>query len=114
MFRGAIWRQFSRASAQTLGRATSLSCYNRGPRRLLESHAHDRRHPYLVCIEKGDRLAAEQLLPLVYDELRRLATRKMASEKGCGTGPYESRDRSVAGPPHVGLDSGLSREFKSL
>ena len=36
----------------------------------------------LSAIEEGDRLAAEQLLPLVYDELRRLTTRKMALEKG--------------------------------
>jgi RNA polymerase sigma factor (TIGR02999 family) len=32
-------------------------------------------------IERGDPQAAEQLLPLVYDELRRLATAKMAHEK---------------------------------
>ena len=35
----------------------------------------------LSAIEQGDRLAAEQLLPLVYDELRRLAARKLAQEK---------------------------------
>jgi RNA polymerase sigma factor (TIGR02999 family) len=34
----------------------------------------------LTAIEKGDRQAAEQLLPLVYDELRRLAARKLAHE----------------------------------
>jgi RNA polymerase sigma factor (TIGR02999 family) len=32
-------------------------------------------------IEQGDPSAAEQLLPLVYDELRRLAAAKMAQEK---------------------------------
>ena len=32
-------------------------------------------------IESGDRLAAEQLLPLVYEELRRLAAVKLAHEK---------------------------------
>ena len=32
-------------------------------------------------IESGDATAAEQLLPLVYDELRRLAARRMAREK---------------------------------
>jgi RNA polymerase sigma factor (TIGR02999 family) len=32
-------------------------------------------------IESGDPLAAEQLLPLVYDELRRLAAYKLANEK---------------------------------
>jgi RNA polymerase sigma factor (TIGR02999 family) len=34
----------------------------------------------LTAIEQGDRHAAEQLLPLVYDELRRLAARKLAHE----------------------------------
>src|SRR5262245_16004696 len=35
----------------------------------------------LSAIEQGDPSAAEQLLPLVYDELRRLAAGKMAQEK---------------------------------
>jgi RNA polymerase sigma factor (TIGR02999 family) len=35
----------------------------------------------LSAIEKGDPHAAEQLLPLVYDELRRLAAQKLADEK---------------------------------
>jgi len=35
----------------------------------------------LSAIEKGDPRAAEQLLPLVYEELRKLATAKMAQEK---------------------------------
>ena len=35
----------------------------------------------LSAIEQGDPQAAEQLLPLVYDELRRLATAKLAHEK---------------------------------
>jgi RNA polymerase sigma factor (TIGR02999 family) len=34
----------------------------------------------LSAIEQGDRRAAEQLLPLVYDELRKLAAQKMAQE----------------------------------
>jgi RNA polymerase sigma factor (TIGR02999 family) len=34
----------------------------------------------LKAIEQGDRQASSQLLPLVYDELRRLAARKMARE----------------------------------
>ena len=37
---------------------------------------------YILCaIEKGDPRAAEQLLPLVYNELRRLAAEQMAQEK---------------------------------
>ena len=35
----------------------------------------------LSAIESGDPSAAEQLLPLVYDELRRLAAQKLAQEK---------------------------------
>jgi RNA polymerase sigma factor (TIGR02999 family) len=35
----------------------------------------------LSAIEQGDPHAAEQLLPLVYDELRKLATQKLANEK---------------------------------
>ncbi len=35
----------------------------------------------LLQIASGDPQAAEQLLPLVYDELRRLAAQKMAKEK---------------------------------
>jgi RNA polymerase sigma factor (TIGR02999 family) len=35
----------------------------------------------LSAIEQGDPHAAEQLMPLVYDELRRLAAQKLAQEK---------------------------------
>ncbi len=35
----------------------------------------------LSAIEQGDPHAAEQLLPLVYDELRRLAAQRLAQEK---------------------------------
>jgi RNA polymerase sigma factor (TIGR02999 family) len=35
----------------------------------------------LSAVERGDPHAAEQLLPLVYDELRRLAAQKLAREK---------------------------------
>ena len=35
----------------------------------------------LSAVERGDPHAAEQLLPLVYDELRRLAAHKLAQEK---------------------------------
>jgi RNA polymerase sigma factor (TIGR02999 family) len=35
----------------------------------------------LSAIEQGDSHAAEQLLPLVYDELRRLAAQRLAQEK---------------------------------
>ena len=39
----------------------------------------------LSAIEQGDPHAAEHLLPLVYDELRRLAAQKMAREKPAQT-----------------------------
>jgi len=35
----------------------------------------------LSAIEQGDHQASEQLLPQVYEELRRLAAQKMAQEK---------------------------------
>ena len=35
----------------------------------------------LSAVEQGDPQAAEQLLPLVYDELRKLAAQKLAQEK---------------------------------
>ena len=35
----------------------------------------------LNAIDEGDAKAADRLLPLVYEELRRLAARKMAREK---------------------------------
>src|SRR5687767_13015741 len=35
----------------------------------------------LAQIDSGDPAAAEQLLPLIYDELRQLARRKLAQEK---------------------------------
>jgi RNA polymerase sigma factor (TIGR02999 family) len=35
----------------------------------------------LSAIEQGDRQAADELLPLVYDELRRLAAQKLSQEK---------------------------------
>jgi RNA polymerase sigma factor (TIGR02999 family) len=35
----------------------------------------------LSALEAGDRQAASQLLPLVYDELRKLATHRMSSER---------------------------------
>src|SRR5262245_1562873 len=35
----------------------------------------------LAAIEQGDPSAAEQLFPLVYEELRRLAAQKLACEK---------------------------------
>src|SRR5262249_20672912 len=36
----------------------------------------------LSAIDQGDPHAAEQLLPLVYDELRKLAAQKLAGETG--------------------------------
>ena len=39
----------------------------------------------LNAAERGDPQAAEQLLPLVYDELRKLAARRLAGEGPCHT-----------------------------
>src|SRR5687767_9970947 len=35
----------------------------------------------LEAVERGDRKAADELLPLVYDELRKLAAHQLANEK---------------------------------
>jgi len=39
----------------------------------------------LSQIEKGDPTAADLLLPLVYDELRKLARQRLSNEKPCQT-----------------------------
>ena len=57
----------------------------------------------LNAIEQGDAQPAEQLLPLVYDELRRLAARKLAQEQPGQTLDatalvHEAYLRLVAGP----------------
>ena len=48
----------------------------------------------LSAIEQGDPHAAEQLLPLVYDELRKLAGQKLAQEKCplCDPCPRQERE----------------------
>jgi RNA polymerase sigma factor (TIGR02999 family) len=58
----------------------------------------------LSAIEQGDPLAAEQLLPLVYDELRSLAAQRLAQEKPGQTLQatalvHEAYLRLVAGEP---------------
>src|SRR5262249_17728788 len=57
----------------------------------------------LPAIEQGDTEAASQLLPLVYDELRKLAAEKLAREKPGQTLDatalvHEAYLRLVAGP----------------
>ena len=37
-------------------------------------------HVFFTAIEQGDAKAADKLLPLVYEQLRRLATQKMSQE----------------------------------
>jgi RNA polymerase sigma factor (TIGR02999 family) len=65
----------------------------------------------LSAIGQGDPHAAEQLLPLVYDELRKLAARRMAEERADHTLQptalvHEAYLRLVAGAqPHAGWDS---------
>src|SRR3954451_13629832 len=63
-------------------RATGLGC---GPWRRDRRHGRPSAMNDVTCIlsaiEQGDPRAAEQLLPLVYDELRKLAARRLAHEK---------------------------------
>ena len=59
----------------------------------------------LSAIEQGDPHAADQLLPLVYDELRKLAAQKLAQEKPGQTLQatalvHEAYLRLVQGAPH--------------
>ena len=49
---------------------------------LVAASGHVRRHPHPVADRsRRSQAAAEQLLPLVYDELRKLAAAKLAQEK---------------------------------
>jgi RNA polymerase sigma factor (TIGR02999 family) len=64
----------------------------------------------LSAIEQGDPRAAEQLLPLVYDELRRLAAQRLAQEKPGQTLEatalvHEAYLRLVGGGPDVHWNS---------
>lgn len=68
-------------AGRALARAAGLGCIpsrGDGPRRPL---AMDDVTHLLSAIDAGDPQAAEQLLPLVYEELRRLAARRLAREK---------------------------------
>jgi RNA polymerase sigma factor (TIGR02999 family) len=65
----------------------------------------------LSAIEQGDPSAAEQLLPLVYDELRQLAAQKLAQEKPGQTLQatalvHEAYLRLVATPSGESADAG--------
>jgi RNA polymerase sigma factor (TIGR02999 family) len=64
----------------------------------------------LSAIEAGDPRAAAELLPLVYDELRKLAARRLAGEKSGQTLQptalvHEAYLRLVGGGPSVGWNS---------
>lgn len=52
----------------------------------MQSRAQEHVTQLLDAACKGDRHAAEELLPMVYDELRRLASARLAKEPGGGAG----------------------------
>src|SRR4051812_33994817 len=59
-----------------------LTCYNHATRPIEFRPLLMNDVTHILCeIEHGDPAAAERLLPLVYDELRKLAAAKLASEK---------------------------------
>ena len=62
----------------------------------------------LSAVEHGDPTAAEQLLPLVYDELRRLAAQRLAREKPGqtlqATALVHEADLRLVGPQDPGWD----------
>jgi len=71
----------------------------------------------LTAIENGDPLAAEKLLPLVYDELRKLAAQKLAQEKPDQTLQatalvHEAYLRLVPGATNDSSDGDASRTFE--
>ena len=80
----------------------------------------------LSAIEQGDEQAAGQLLPLVYDELRKLAARRLAKEKPGqtlqatalrGLGVAESGDVAELdqlGDPWVGRRQGVARPLTGM
>ena len=67
----------------------------------------------LFAIEQGDPRAAEHLLPLVYDELRKLAAAKIAQEKpGLGMEVDEKLAAKFPfppGPPNFDYSWGTTR-----
>src|SRR6516162_8819928 len=74
-----FWSLFKNAVCwqQSAGAGTLLVT----PRPLCEGTPMSEVTRILSAIEQGDPHAAEQLLPLVYDELRNLAAQKLAQEK---------------------------------
>src|SRR5262245_32016988 len=95
---GARWALSSAANSALEGSPSSLLREQKLPHkrelpacwsRALASHGTHSYHlrsmnnvtQILNAIEQGDPHAAGQLLPLVYDELRRLAAQKLANEK---------------------------------
>ncbi len=51
----------------------------------------------LQAVERGEENSSERLLPLVYDELRRLATIRMSRERrGFGSQPRRRRSGRIA------------------
>ncbi len=77
----SLGREFDNGGAT--GHSDSMVGPGRGHRTTLHSdcHAMSDVTQILEQIQRGDAHAAAQLLPLVYEELRQLATRKLAQEK---------------------------------
>ena len=83
------------------------AAHDRGMVSLFESPAMADVTRILSRIEGGDPKAAEQLLPLVYEELRRLAAAKMAQFAPHGV-LVESHDLSPLGLPVLPVDSSFT------
>jgi hypothetical protein len=73
----------------------------------------------LLAIEQGDQRAAGKLLPLVYDELRRLASRRLAGQQFRNLAEFSQliwgQSRDIAGFAVFWFGSGavtpISRSF---
>jgi RNA polymerase sigma factor (TIGR02999 family) len=70
-----------RFEAQDIGRASSAILSFRVSPAGLSHHTMNDVTRILSAIDQGDPRATEQLLPLVYDELRKLAAARLAQEK---------------------------------
>src|SRR5262249_28769928 len=83
--RGIIWIRAALAPIPDWGSLTgnrrSVSVRGQGTGGLTVSLSMTDVTRILLDIEQGDPKAAEQLLPLVYDELRKLAAQRLAQEK---------------------------------
>ena len=90
-----------------------IEATRRGPK-YLSPNTDERCHfAFLNAIDQGDPHAADQLLPLVYDDLRKLAAKASPRNVRSDASSHRTRPRSVHPPggPREGPRLGLSQTF---